>query len=124
MKLIGGGSLFLGLGALGIPNLLKTFEASAGKTGSQVVSGVNSSSNITTTSPPAGGSGSQGSNIRPFQVNVPEAELVELRRRINATRFPERETVAMIRKAYSSPSFKRSRAIGLQITIGARSKRN
>jgi pimeloyl-ACP methyl ester carboxylesterase len=32
--------------------------------------------------------------IRPFQVpTVPEAELVELRRRINATRFPERETV-------------------------------
>jgi pimeloyl-ACP methyl ester carboxylesterase len=90
MKLIGGGSLFLGLGALGIPNLLKTFEASAGKTGSQVVSGVNSSSNTTITSPPAG---SQGSNIRPFQVNVPEAELVELRRRINATRWPERELV-------------------------------
>jgi pimeloyl-ACP methyl ester carboxylesterase len=93
MKLIGGGSLFLGLGALGIPNLLKTFEASAGKTGSQVVSGVNSSSNTTTTPPPAGGSESQGSNIRPFQVNVPEAELVELRRRVSATRFPERETV-------------------------------
>src|SRR5262245_59409094 len=32
--------------------------------------------------------------IRPFQVNVPEAELTELRRRINATRWPERETVA------------------------------
>ena len=31
--------------------------------------------------------------IRPFQVNVPEAELVELRRRIVATRLPERETV-------------------------------
>jgi pimeloyl-ACP methyl ester carboxylesterase len=31
--------------------------------------------------------------IRPFRVNVPEAELTELRRRINATRFPERETV-------------------------------
>src|SRR5512145_2290802 len=32
--------------------------------------------------------------IRPFQVpTVPEAELVDLRRRINATRFPERETV-------------------------------
>ncbi|HEX7893665.1 MAG TPA: epoxide hydrolase N-terminal domain-containing protein, partial [Terriglobales bacterium] len=27
------------------------------------------------------------------KVNVPEAELVELRRRINATRWPERETV-------------------------------
>jgi pimeloyl-ACP methyl ester carboxylesterase len=31
--------------------------------------------------------------IRPFHVNFPEAELVELRRRINATRWPERETV-------------------------------
>jgi pimeloyl-ACP methyl ester carboxylesterase len=33
--------------------------------------------------------------IRPFQVmSVPEAELTELRRRINATQWPERETVA------------------------------
>jgi pimeloyl-ACP methyl ester carboxylesterase len=32
--------------------------------------------------------------IRPFRVNVPEAELVDLRRRIEATRWPERETVA------------------------------
>ena len=31
--------------------------------------------------------------IRPFHVNVPEAELTELRRRINATQWPERETV-------------------------------
>jgi hypothetical protein len=32
--------------------------------------------------------------IRPFHVNVPEAELTELRSRINATRWPTRETVA------------------------------
>lgn len=32
--------------------------------------------------------------IRPFRVNVPESELTELRRRIDATRWPERETVA------------------------------
>src|SRR5881394_3755522 len=32
--------------------------------------------------------------IRPFQVNIPEAELADLRRRINATRWPESETVA------------------------------
>jgi pimeloyl-ACP methyl ester carboxylesterase len=32
--------------------------------------------------------------IRPFQVNVPEAELTELRRRIDAARLPEKETVA------------------------------
>jgi pimeloyl-ACP methyl ester carboxylesterase len=32
--------------------------------------------------------------VRPFRVDVPETELTELRRRINATRFPEKETVA------------------------------
>ena len=32
--------------------------------------------------------------IRPFRIRVPEAELVELRRRIRATRWPEKETVA------------------------------
>jgi hypothetical protein len=31
--------------------------------------------------------------IRPFRVNVPETELTELRKRINATKGPERETV-------------------------------
>ena len=32
--------------------------------------------------------------IRPFQVNVPEADLADLRRRIVATRWPEKETVS------------------------------
>jgi pimeloyl-ACP methyl ester carboxylesterase len=32
--------------------------------------------------------------IRPFRVNVPEADLVDLRRRIAAARLPEKETVA------------------------------
>lgn len=37
---------------------------------------------------------SAGSNaIRPFRYSAPQAELVDLRRRINATRWPERETV-------------------------------
>jgi len=31
--------------------------------------------------------------IRPFRVHVPESQLVDLRRRINATRWPDRETV-------------------------------
>src|SRR2546423_6550172 len=39
--------------------------------------------------------GSDKTAIRPFRVNgVPEAELTELRRRINATKWPERETVS------------------------------
>jgi len=38
--------------------------------------------------------GADGLAIRPFHVNFPESDLTELRRRINATRFPEKETVA------------------------------
>jgi len=34
-----------------------------------------------------------GTEIRPFEVDVPEADLDELRRRIQATRWPEKETV-------------------------------
>src|SRR4030088_2793322 len=38
--------------------------------------------------------GSDQNAIRPFGVAFPEGELTELRRRINATRWPERETVS------------------------------
>src|SRR5258708_10441698 len=34
-----------------------------------------------------------GDDIRPFRINVPEEALVDLRSRINATRWPDRETV-------------------------------
>ena len=37
--------------------------------------------------------GPENDAVRPFHVSVPERELSELRRRINATRWPERETV-------------------------------
>jgi Epoxide hydrolase N terminus len=37
----------------------------------------------------------QADAIRPFPVaSVPEAELTDLRKRINATKWPERETVS------------------------------
>ena len=35
----------------------------------------------------------EASAIRPFDVSFPQAELADLRRRVNATRWPERETV-------------------------------
>jgi pimeloyl-ACP methyl ester carboxylesterase len=35
----------------------------------------------------------EDNTIRPFQVSFPEGELTELRRRVNATRWPDRETV-------------------------------
>ena len=36
---------------------------------------------------------SQGADIRPFKIDTPEAALVDLRKRISATRWPNRETV-------------------------------
>jgi pimeloyl-ACP methyl ester carboxylesterase len=36
----------------------------------------------------------EDNTIRPFQVGFPEAELTDLRRRVNATRWPEAETVS------------------------------
>ena len=46
------------------------------------------------TTPEAGQqTGADKTAIRPFRVNFPDSELVELRRRINATRWPEKETV-------------------------------
>ena len=35
----------------------------------------------------------QDAAIRPFDISVPDAALDDLRRRINATQWPERETV-------------------------------
>jgi pimeloyl-ACP methyl ester carboxylesterase len=41
-----------------------------------------------------GGASSDGKDaIRPFRVNVPEEQIVDLRRRIAATRWPDKETV-------------------------------
>jgi pimeloyl-ACP methyl ester carboxylesterase len=42
----------------------------------------------------AGQTGSDDTAIRPFQIGFPEAELTELYGRVNATRWPERETVS------------------------------
>jgi pimeloyl-ACP methyl ester carboxylesterase len=38
-------------------------------------------------------SGTGGEAIRPFHIAIPQADLVDLRRRIAATRWPERETI-------------------------------
>src|SRR6059058_6020587 len=42
---------------------------------------------------PAEPDAAEGNGIRPFHIDVPEEELVDLRRRIEATRWPEKETV-------------------------------
>ena len=37
---------------------------------------------------------SSETEIRPFRVDIPEEAIADLRRRVNATRWPERETVS------------------------------
>src|SRR5829696_10018671 len=37
--------------------------------------------------------GADGNTVRRFEINVPEEQLLDLRRRIVATRWPDRETV-------------------------------
>jgi len=44
--------------------------------------------------PAAAAARSAGDAIRPFHIDIPEADLVDLRRRLAATRWPEKETVA------------------------------
>jgi len=36
---------------------------------------------------------SDKTTVRPFHVSIPETELAEMRKRINSTRWPERETI-------------------------------
>jgi pimeloyl-ACP methyl ester carboxylesterase len=42
---------------------------------------------------PLPASAAMGEAIRPFRINVPEADLIDLRQRLAATRWPEKETV-------------------------------
>ena len=122
LKLLGAGSLSLGVGIFGISNILKTFrEASAlNETASPVLPGnMSNNKNITNNMNKI-----NNSDIRPFHVNVPEEELIELRRRINATRWPEKETVmdqtSVKRCAIARlrlPRFRNSLAIGQQTRL-------
>jgi pimeloyl-ACP methyl ester carboxylesterase len=43
--------------------------------------------------PAAARAGAEGDAIRPFRIDVPEDQLVDLRRRVLATRWPDKETV-------------------------------
>jgi hypothetical protein len=47
-----------------------------------------------TEQPGGGGGAAAGDALRPFTIKVPEAALVDLKRRIKATRWPTRETVS------------------------------
>jgi Epoxide hydrolase N terminus len=64
------------------------------------------------------------SSIRPFSANFPQEEITELRRRITATRWPERETVTDASQGVKLATIQKLARYGGQITTGASARRN
>lgn len=60
--------------------------------------------------------------IRPFRVNIPEEQLVDLRRRIAATRWPDRETVGDRSQGTQLAKMQELVRHWARITIGERPK--
>ena len=57
--------------------------------------------------------------IRPFHVKFPEAQLADLRRRINATKWPEREQVTDTRHNLPPGGFFDVRGIKIPVAVSA-----
>jgi hypothetical protein len=68
--------------------------------------------------------GNDKSAVRPFRVEVPEEELNELRRRIKATKWPERETVTDSSEGVPLATIQELAATGGPITTGAGARRS
>ena len=66
---------------------------------------------------------SAGEAVRPFRADAPEDALVDLRRRINATRWPERETVADASQGVQLATIQALARYWQANTTGASSKR-
>lgn len=62
--------------------------------------------------------------IRPFRVDVSEEALTELRRRIKATRLPEKETVADFSQGVQLAFIQALARIGRRTTTGGDARRN
>ena len=57
-------------------------------------------------------------DIRPFRVNVPEEQLVDLRRRIAATRWPDRETDASSASVGTARRAPKKHGLGAPVPTG------
>jgi hypothetical protein len=66
---------------------------------------------------------SDQTTVRPFRVEVPEEDLAELRRRIDATRWPERETVGDDSQGVPLATMQELARYGRQIMTGASARR-
>jgi len=96
--------------------------ATAGAVG--LASSVSADSGAAAIEQASGGGGASGKTaIRPFRYQAPEAALADLLRRVAATRWPPRETVANDSRAYNSRPLRRSPVTGRLSTTGASARR-
>jgi Epoxide hydrolase N terminus len=72
-----------------------------------------------TTEPPAGAAA-----VRPFHVDIPDEALDDLRRRIAAMRWPEKETVADQSQGVQLATIQELARYWGRTTTGARARRN
>ena len=61
-----------------------------------------------------------GDTIRPFHVNFPQADLIDLRRRIAATRWPNKETVSGPSQGVQLATMQKLAITGQRNTTGER----
>ncbi len=62
--------------------------------------------------------------LRPFRVDIPEEAIADLRRRIAATLWPEKETVADQSQGVPLAMIQELARFGQRITIGASARRS
>ncbi len=67
---------------------------------------------------------SSEAEVRPFRVGFPDEEVAELRRRVNATRWPERETVTDDSQGVPLAMMQDLAAYWATATTGASARRN
>ena len=67
---------------------------------------------------------SPNATIRPFRIEFPEADFADLRRRISATRWPERETVGDDSQGVPLATMQELARYWARSTTGAASRRS
>ena len=73
----------------------------------------------------AKGTATMSDAIRPFRFDAPEQLLVDLRRRLTATRWPERETVADASQGVQLATIQATRALlGDRLRLAQDARRN
>ena len=98
--------------------------ARLGLTGSARAQTAKESTMTTATTPRDTAQDAAASDIRPFQVEVPQADLDDLRQRLAATRLPSQELVADRSQGVQLATIQELRATGRTSTTGARPRRS